>query len=233
MANNIYPDLSKDRYDQPYARRKILASDLLIRGLAFVNGRLIETGDDLLEEPGENTDGGGSEETSCCGTVMPDDLELDTVDAVLDELGANVDQLCITLNEAYITRFKNYGLRVFRNYVEQQFGLDYVWHYRDGLFQAMIPFYETERFTFQGIPNPLDMYAETTYETQLLGDNINSFLKDNSTIILSTFIGARIRLFRNEVLQSFVLHYTWDSLTGTLTLMIAPQETEAFKVIPY
>lgn len=230
--NNIYPDLSNDVYDIPYSRRKILASDLLIRGFSGVNGRLTEGGEDL---DGENsTDDGGSDgEVVCCGLLPPDDLELDVEEGLVDELGVNVDHVIATLNEAFITRFKNYGVKLFRNYVEQQFGVDYVWHYSDALIQFTITPELSERFTFQGIMNPLDMYAETTYVVEVAGDNINRFLKENSTIILTTFIGARIRIFRNEVLQSFVNDFQWNRQTGELVLTIAPQETETFKVIPY
>ena len=238
MANNIYPDLTQDTYDIPYSRRKILASDLFIRGLAFVNGRLIETGDSLNEEPpGEIEENPppipGTGDPICCGILPPDDLELDSEEGLLEELGVNVDHVIIGLNEAFITRFKNYGVKLYRNYVEQFFGQDYLWHYKTGLIQFIITPEATERFAFQGLINPLDMYQTTEYDAMESADNINSFQIGNNTIILSTFIGARVRLFRNEVLQSFVKDYKWTSETGKLELVIAPVETEHFKVIPY
>lgn len=72
------------------------------------------------------------------------------------------------------------------------------------------------------------------YVTLASGSNNNNFIDNNSTVILSTFIGRRIRVYRGSVPQSALQgQFTWTANTGTLTVTPAPVTPEIWQIQAY
>lgn len=66
------------------------------------------------------------------------------------------------------------------------------------------------------------------------GSNTNQVVNGNGIVILTNFIGRRIRVYRGSVPQSALLgQFTWNPGTGELTLVPVPSTGEHFQIQAY
>lgn len=104
---------------------------------------------------------------------------------------------------------------------------DYVmFHLADGT--TVIRTWSQIKATLSGVPD------DAEFETQASGSNINNVINGNSQIILTNFVGSRIRVHRGSVPQSTMQgQYTWNKITGELTVTPAPVSGEFWKIEAY
>lgn len=217
MSNNIYPDLSGTRFDVKYSRRIILASDILA-SRALRNGV-----DNSLPDRNEPRI---MPELAEVPVLSPSDVELEVIPA-----GSNIGNIIDGNPIATVPQLTFYNVRVYRNNIPQQTGQEYRWNRGTGELNTVINPVEGEIFTLQpytGMPD------QEIYNPALTGGNINNFQVDNSIVFLTNFVNVRVRIRRNNILQSFIRDFNWDSAQAKLTwLNVPPQLDEEFIIDGY
>lgn len=226
----IYPDTSSDVRNIPIAPRLVLASDVI-----KINPGLIDSGRTIRETDGSDTPigdtvtevelGGGG---GCCKSPSDEEyiVQLDTLGNI-NEIEADVDFF-------FLSHFVNWKIRAYRNNIpminlnEDENG--YTWNMLTGKFTPFIKPVEGEVFTFQvdeEMPDPVTLTAIAT------GSNINNVIVDNGIVFLPTFVNTRMRVTRNNILQSFKTDFAWDNEFAQLTLTVNPVLDEEFIFEPY
>lgn len=221
----VYPDISTDQFNTPIAPRLVLASDVLKITPGLIDGgrtvRQID-GSDTPVSTTINTEVLGD---SGCGK-SPDDMEI-TVSA--PGIGDNVNTIADNTAYCDLPRFKGWPIKAFRNNIPME-NLDtnvngFRWNARTGRFYFIIPPREGEIFTFQVYSNMID-YARMGVLAS--GENKNNIIVDNGIVFLTIFVNTRIRVFRNNILQSFITDFSWDNEYAKLTLNVNPAIDEEF-----
>lgn len=233
----VYPDISADARNIPTVPRLVLASDVMKQGL---NAGTIDGGRTIREVDGTDTPIGDILTDSSLGLTggaglrPPNDEEYLVGPYVLKE---NVNLIQHGAEVIQFTHFIGFQIDVFRNNVPMLNLSDdpadpngFTWDIFTGKFYPYVNMVMDEVLTIQAkwvIPDPIE------FPVLLAGENKNNIIVDNSITFLTTFVNTRLRVFRNNILQSFKTDFAWDNRLAKLTLTIPPIADEIFLIKPY